>query len=99
MAGGGVGVEGLDEGGAEEVDGVGCCAGTDVDWDAGAMFRNLVACVDWTDRWMDGWNGMERWTDLPKPNLPILKTAFDGRCVKSVHPCLARAFEDTCFKE
>ena len=33
--GGGVGVEGLDEGGAEEADGVGCGAGSDVDWDAG----------------------------------------------------------------
>ena len=34
VAGGGVWVEGLDEGGAEEVDGVGRCAGADVDWDA-----------------------------------------------------------------
>lgn len=42
---------------------------------------------------------MEKWIDSPKPDLPILKTAFDGLCVKSVHPCLARTFEDACFKE
>ena len=59
VAGRGVRVECLDEGGAEEVDGVGRCASADVDWDAGSIFRNWVVCVDWTDRCMDGWNGME----------------------------------------
>ena len=34
MAGRGARVERLDKGGAEEVDRVGRCAGTDVDWDA-----------------------------------------------------------------
>lgn len=34
VAGGGVWVEGLDKGGSEEVDGVGCCACAYVDGDA-----------------------------------------------------------------
>lgn len=40
VAGGGAGIEGLDEGGAKEVDGVGCCASANVDGDAGGIFRN-----------------------------------------------------------
>lgn len=98
VARGGVGVECLDEGGAEEVDGVGCCAGADVDWDAGVCSGiGWFVFTGWTDGWMDGRNRMDRWIDLPEPNLPILKTAFDGLCIKSVHPCLACTFEDACF--